>query len=613
MTLKNKIKIKITLTFLAIATVLVFFVFQFKNSQGKLLIAPMVGGLDFCFFEKNNLKNRSPSEKYTSLCMQDKDSPSALIEKTLQKISENKKSEKYELGYTLYVPLLKLFKPNESIFEINKEAVKRVADTIGNTKRSVVLYLFSDHFSVGSPLESILSKKAGNILETKNGKLAIDKYYGENIYPWSFTNKKNDITHLREIAFNAVLDEVCKLPAKAIDRIAGVTMLGELHHMFPDFQGGMGFSGDYLITDYSQHSIEGFQDFLASRYISIANFNKKFGTNYQRFKDVSPPSKNIRNERLNTYFEHIDAYAHGILPISGWVAIKAIKSNSKEWIHIYQNGAFLARIPVAFGRQDVLAAHPELSSSDVGWQYNLDFSTLPPGIYNIDIFLENSDATLSNLATRQISIMDKSQSAPPQLPYTKLKTASSLSDSVLFSVDNPSNFSSYYFNPLAVQWHEFRKKQVSSYIKNFSDIAKNKCIKPDLIFSHQILPFVNPGWDETKFAVGRDLAVPPDVRLGISLYGEASYGTSFFEWFSSTQRPAYGVTEFHPLKGMTANELDVVFSQHNQNGAKFISFFADSAGLDDDPANKLNIFSFNRKNKNAGSDVLFDSVAELLK
>ena len=41
-------------------------------------------------------------------------------------------------------------------------------------------------------------------------------------------------------------------------------MLGELHHLFPNFQAGMGFGDKYLVSDYSPASVEGFRAFLAA-------------------------------------------------------------------------------------------------------------------------------------------------------------------------------------------------------------------------------------------------------------------------------------------------------------------------------------------------------------
>jgi hypothetical protein len=44
-----------------------------------------------------------------------------------------------------------------------------------------------------------------------------------------------------------------------------------------------------------------------------------------------------------------------------------------------------------------------------------------------------------------------------------------------------------------------------------------------------------------------------------------------------------------------------------------VSFFAEGFGLEEDPTNQPNLFSFARNNKNAGSDVLFESIRETLK
>ena len=154
---------------------------------------------------------------------------------------------------------------------------------------------------------------------------------------------------------------------------------------------------------------------------------------------------------------------------------------------------------------------------------------------------------------------------------------------------------------------------MANYLDHFGKLAKSKCLKPELIYSHQILPFVNPGWDENKYAVGRDLAVPVDLQLGISLYGEASYGTSFFDWFKNTQREHYGITEFHPLRAMQRAELEEVLQHHYRNNAQFLSFFAEVAGLNEFPNHKPYIFSFDPNNKETGSDILYQSVREILK
>lgn len=583
-------------------------------NRPTLLIAPMIGGLDSCIFKKKELAHDTPNALYTRLCLTDGTSSSQLIETTLQNLSpKDTFLSNYRLGYTLYVPLLKLFDVREGKIELNPDAVRRVAKSIENTDRPVILYLFSDHFGVGSPVENVLAGNPDNLLQTVRGVMPKDRYYSVDIFPWSFVTTGNEITRLRERAFNAVLDEICKMPWYKVSRIKGVTLLGELHHMFPDFQGGMGYSGDYLISDYSNHSKSGFRDFLAARFKTIDALNLHLGSTFSSFDDLEPPAKDIRTDRLRHYWEHIDAFAHGNLPIAGWVGKNQSEPAAKDWIQIFDNGRSLARVAVAFGRQDVLAAHPTLSSSDVGWSHNFNFSQAKPGIHKIDIFLERGSGPLKRLASRKIAIMEKSQATPAELPLQDLPAFTDNIGPVLFHIDNPVELSSYYFNPLVTLWHEYRKLQVTRYLKHFGDIAKGKCINSGQIYSHQILPFVNPGWDENKYAVGNDLAVPKDIRLGVSLYGEASYGTSFFDWYQGTSRSAYGITEFHPLRKMNAKELDSVLDRHLQNNARFISFFFEGVGLDEDPTHKVNLFSFDAKNKNAGSDVLFESMRDILK
>jgi hypothetical protein len=580
----------------------------------KLLIAPMIGGLDACIFHKQYLLSNTPDAKYTKLCLADGDSPSQLIETTLRNISENKNGTgNYKLGYTLYIPLLMLFESKGSDIQINMSIVRRIAKTVENVDRPVILYLFSNHFGVGGQVEQILAQNPDNLLQTVKGGMKKDSYYNVNIFPWSFVTTDNEITRLRERAFNAVLDEVCKLPKNIVARVEGVTMLGELHHMFPNFQAGMGFSGDYLISDYSKHSSDGFRNYLSGKYKLVAALNKQLGSDYSSFEAIPPPSKNIRTDTLKNYWEHIDAYAHGTLPIAGWVAKSQRNPAAEDWVQIYANGKLIARTAVAFGRQDVLAAHPEISSADVGWSYDLDYSKMVPGLHRIDILLERGVEPLMLLASRQIAIMERSQATPMAVASTELPLTVPANASALFHVDSPGDLSSYYYNPLVTLWHGFRKHQIAEYLNHFGNIAKNKCINPNLIYSHQILPFVNPGWDENKYAVGRDLAVPGDMRLGISLYGEASYGTSFFDWFKGTRRSSYGITEFHPLKPMDAKALESVFNQHFQNNAQFLSFFVEGFGLNEDPENRPNLFSFDLKNNNAGSDTLYKSVREVLK
>lgn len=580
--------------------------------QRPLVIAPMLGGLNPCLFNKSELIKHLPNTIYSKACAEDEKSAAGVVSHSLHRMAPEKSLfGDFQMGYTLNVPLFLLFKESHSGYTINRESVDRIARTIQNVDHPVVLYLFSNHFSVGGALEQSLAQNPENLLLSRSGPMAVDYYYGAKVYPWNFVNIEAPVTKMREQAIHAVLDRVCSLPRHAQKKIIGVTLLGELHHMYPNFQGGMGYNGEYLTSDYSAQSIEGFKKYLENKYQNIQALNIHLGSSFGSFNEVPPPRKNIRTERLQNYWEHIDSFAHGILPISGWLANLSslgTASSDQHWIHVYDNGTFLGRTRIAFGRQDVIEAHPELPSANVGWQYDWDYTKAEPGIHKIDVFYTHGTAPLVHLGYRDVAIMDRKQSTPKVLPVSPLPAAvKPHSKTILFQVDQPANLASFYFNPLAPDWHAFRASQVGRYLEHFAKIAKGKCLPHDAVYAHQILPFVNPGWDETKFGIGRDLAVPPGIQLGISLYGEASYGTSFFDWMRSQKRNGYGITEFHPLRSMSAPELSGVFQHHRKNGARFLSFFAESTGWDEDPANQPNLFSFDKNNKNAGSDALYES------
>ena len=101
---------KILLALVLLISVSLGLTYIYLANTQKLLIAPMIGGLDSCIFKKKELAHDTPNAVYTKLCMTDETSSSQLIETTLKSISEKDTlTGNYRLGYTLYVPLLKLF------------------------------------------------------------------------------------------------------------------------------------------------------------------------------------------------------------------------------------------------------------------------------------------------------------------------------------------------------------------------------------------------------------------------------------------------------------------------------------------------------------------------
>lgn len=594
---------------------------QRELAQKRLLLLPMIGALDNC------LLSRGPASNVET-CGGDTDSAAGLIEGTLNSLGPRRSADGiYEVGYTLNVPLLRLFTLSaDGRWVIDEAAAKRVANTIRRSERPMVLYMFSTHFSVGGALEKQLGADPRNLAYGPTGK-PMDKgrYYHLDIYPWSVVDHSNSLTRMRETAINAVLEQVCQLPWRDRKKVHGVTVLGELHHLFPDFESGMGVSTSYQVSDYSDQSIQGFRQFLRERFVNVRALNEALGGDYRSFDEVVPPAKDIRTQRLSRYQDHIDSYATGVLPISGWAHEVSGPSAKAPWIHIFVNGLHVARVPANLARQDVFSAVPSVGSADVGWRYDLNYSAFAKGMHRIDIALEPADGgAMQYLSGRWVGVMGRDQAPPRLAQQSPLPPMRAKQSGTSFWLDTPSDQLSLYYNPLVLHWHEYRQRQVTDYLKHFAGLVRHSCLGSGPVYTHQIVPFANPGWDASRFAIDDSLGDSTGMRLGISLYGRATYGPEMIDWLRSRRSKvagvgahggsrAYGVTEFHPLKAMSAHELNQVLTSHHAEGAQFISFFMEPRvkGKLFEPG--INLFSFDPQNTAYGSDSLYEAMADILR
>jgi len=583
-------------------------------SQAPMLLAPMIGAIDTCIAAPADAVPDPGMDGLARSCVGPRGSAAALVESTLSTLQPQAiPHNPHPLGYTLPVPLLQLFRQDTlGHWEIDDRMVGRLVRTIRDTDRPLILYLFSTHFSTGAPLEKALAQDPDNLAQTRDGPLAQSSYHGAPIYNWTFATTQTVLTERRVQAARAILDAVCLLPAHDVAKIRGVSLLGELHHLFPDFESGMGFGPPYRVTDYSLRSVAAFRDFLRKEFESIDRLNRAVGADYGSFEEVTPPSKDIRTEPLQRYTEHIDSFAHGTLPISGWAYAPRPGGTGPAWVHVFRNGVLAGKTPVDKGRQDVLKARPEFGDANTGWRLDLDFRQWPAGMHRIDVFLEQAPGRLILLGSRRIAIMDRAQSPPQQLPQRPLPSSAATESPPLASIDMPADESSYYYNPLVPLWHQFRGQQVVHYLRFFDRVVHGSCLNDVPHYTHQIIPFANPSWDAHKFAIDASLREQPRIRPGVSLYGDASYGQAFARWYTATGRRGYGVTEFHPLKAMDTPTLQRTLDQHAARGAEFLSFFMEPRWEGKLVARGHNVFSFDPDNTKFGSDTLYRSMQKVL-
>ena len=170
-------------------------------------------------------------------------------------------------------------------------------------------------------------------------------------------------------------------------------------------------------------------------------------------------------------------------------------------------------------------------------------------------------------------------------------------------------------------WRDFREQQVVNYLQFMAQPLRHSCLSDTPRYIHQLFPYPNPSWDAAKFAVSQSLTLKSDLRLGISLYGESSYGQSFFDWKHRVWPPSkashpkiYGITEFHPLRGMEPVELQNVFDRHRQEGAQFLSFFLEGRGPVNRPYNiqAPTIPLVGEANTQIGSNQIYRSIQNIM-
>jgi hypothetical protein len=578
----------------------------------RLLLAPMMNLLEPCI-QPTRAAVKNAAASIEQWCGVESRSVAPVVESTLSALGPRfPPNANLELGYTLPIPLLRLLRPQGKDWVVDHPALSKLVQTLVEVDRPAIVYLFSTHFGVRAPIEHVLAADPKNLLVSQEGGLPVDTYLGDEVFPWNFTTVDNDITRRRLQVVDAFLEEICQLPKQHREKIRGITMLGEVHHMFPKLESGMGFHSPYVITDYSATSTEEFRRFLKLRYRHVRSFNQAIGGDYPSFMAVEPPSKDIRRHKLNRFTEHIDAFAHGSFPVSGWAHVRGLRQGQHPWIRIYQNGEYLGRTAVRGGRQDVAAARPDLGTADVGWQFDVDFKHLEVGVYRIDVLLEAPGAELIYLDTRTVSVVGRDQRPPPDMPIRPLPPHQKPGADVAWYIDAPANQPAYFYNPLVPLWHEFRGEQVMRYLAYFDAHLRRSCLRDTPIYTHQILPFINPGWDRHRFAAERSLQPFGQTRNGISLYGDATYGRNFGEWFKTSRLAAYGVTEFHPLKPMPPEEVQTMFESHRQRGADFVSFFMEPRGLIAGSGVGLNQFSFDPHIPNYSSDVLYHSTRAVI-
>ena len=536
---------------------IVFFIstghwFSANAISAPFVIAPMIEGVGFCL---RGLGTASVPEAMAA-CASEPNPSAALIQAQLNKLEPGGASGRVQVGYTVGINLMGYLRPDDLLNNLIK-----IQALIDSVNRPIVLYLIGNQFA-SPPPEVIFSKSSYSTFSDQT--VPKESYFASQINAWTLNlDPTLDVNRIRFGSLKIIGKWYSTLPQSLKNRIFGITLAGELHHFFPDFSNGMGRYDAIRVTDYSPASVMAFRDWLRHKYPNLVVLNQKLGSQFKSFDAISAPALDIRRDKLDGFSQHFDAYAHGVLPIEGW--LYPLPDNSQ--IQIYLDGRWLGNAEYGLSRQDVYEGARALTHAGVGFRYWVDFSHLPKGIHTIQVLLADKKK-VRQIAMRKIVLMPDNQAAP--FHFNGEAAFSKASIKQRFWLDQPREMQDYYFNPLAGEWADFRSQQVSTAYRHWFETAIANGLPPEKLYSHQIASATVGTWNPLLTASDASLSGLHAYKKGINLYG-GSLNTDLIKRHYVSPGETFAVPEFHTQNWRDPFAAERVFKSFRKAGASFMT------------------------------------------
>jgi len=579
--------------------------------RSTFYVAPTVEGLYACDQGLANPQLKD-IDAVNSYCILNKLDGAAGVTRLLDQLEPGGPKGQVQVGYVATLQLLALYERKGQQWLINEGKLDAYLRLLTKVQRPVVVYLAADHFDTQGPLVDELVKDPRNLMLLANGQPAASGYFGYRIVPYTLqTDEHIPVNHYRYEALRHVAKRLTALPKAVRQRIIAITLAGELHHMFPDFEGGTGKYQGISVTDYSAASVSGFRSWLAQRYGSIANLNARHGFSFASFDMVPAPGKDIRKDKLNGFAEHYDAFADGLLPIAGWLWDPQQRI---ERLDLYIDAKPAGPVERGLGRLDVYRAAQEVASPNVGYRRNFDFSGLSAGQHVAQVVARagGNDYLVGQV---EFVVVPRDQSAirsAKGVGLGGLKSVGALAG-VKTYMDLPRALQDVYFNPLARDWNQYRAWQVRAFMERFHKVALDAGLPADKLYSHQILPAVNSSWNPQLFAADQTLGDGAPWKPGFNLYGGATDSAWVRSFMSARKIADYGVPEFNPQQWKRPGAHRDAMMSHYLGGARFISPYYLSTVPDrykGDVKHGVNAMELRADNSKDGSDQFYKAIRE---
>lgn len=577
-------------------------------SRPPLILAPSIEGAQLCDQALKDATITQLDDAY-ALCRRRKQNGAPAVRRLLDTLEPGGPRGQVQVGYTLTLQLLALYQRKGNQWAIDTHRIDEQLSLIRDIDRPVVLYLAADHFDSVGPLTDDLLANPQNVMALSDGKPLTLGYFGYRIAPYTLrTDESIPVNHYRYEALRAVAKRVEALPAKVQEHIFAITLAGELHQMFPDFENGMGTYQDIHVTDYSPGSVNDFRSWLSRKYGTIAVFREKTGLDYADFGTIPAPGRDIRREHLANFGEHYDAFADGMLPFSGWLSDP---QHQVQKLTLYVDGQAAGAVPRGLNRLDVYRAVEAVQDPNVGYRVDYDYRALTPGRHVAQIVAESASSQYA-VAEREFVVMGRDQKSISGRgkPLLSLKNVKALAG-VQTWLDLPKPLQDVYYNPLARDWNQFRAEQVRGFMAHFYQVALDAGLPASKLYSHQILPRVNSSWNPQLFAA--DLTLQGDLpwKQGINLYGGATDSDWVRQFIAAHHITDYGVPEFNPQQWKRKGAHLAAMQSQYANGARFISPYYFSVVPDrfkGGASHGVNRMELGPKNPQDGSDQFYQAL-----
>ena len=536
-----------------------------------LFVTPTIEGMYIC---DEAAKDAGIADIHAAeaFCRTHKHNAAPAVMRLLDALEPGGPQGRVQVGFTLTLQLLSLYrKAADGNWQIDASRIEAALQLISDIPRPVVIYLAADHFDSLGPLPEALAQDPCNLMQWSDGTPPQLGYFGYPIRPWTLlTDPAIPVNRYRFEALEQVAKGILALPPESQARVVAINLLGELHHLFPDFENGMGMAATARTTDYSPRSIAGFRQWLQAKYQTIDQLNQRTGLRYGSFDDVPAPSKDIRIEKLRDFGEHYDTYAGGVLPLGGWLWDP---HNAIRRLDLYVDGKLADTVSRHLNRLDVYRALDEVTTPNTGYRIDYDYTGLRPGRHIAQIVAQ-SDQGPSLLAEREFVIVPRDQSRIA--PYTPaglrgLRHTDKTLPGIRTYMDMPKPLQDVYHNPLARDWNTYRAEQVYAFLNTFHERAVKAGLPVDKLYSHQIVPNVNSSWNHLLFAAGDTLRGQTPWKQGLNMYGGAT--DSLWMHFLIAQRKMadYGAPEFNPQQWKREGAHLAAMQSHLKAGARFIA------------------------------------------